>query len=117
MLTPEDLAYMRETQGEARPTEAALIRVTQGATPSGGRGETRADPVPIQVRLDGKEKAVPNVVAAVIGSAKAVKVTMDLVPVKVGYIIAVDSEEYQVITQPDPDRWATAQVIWTKRAK
>lgn len=116
-LTPDDLAFMRETQAEARPTEAELIRVTQGATASGGRGETRAEPVPVNVRLDGKEKAVPNVVAAVIGSAKAVKVAMDMVPVSVGDIIRVGTAEYQVITGSDPDEWATAQIVWAKRVK
>lgn len=117
LLTDEDLAFMRETQAEARPTAAELIRVTQGPTASGGRGNVRADPEPIQVRLDGQEKRVPNVVAAVIGSAKAVKVTMDMVEVGVGDIVRVDGEEYQVITGADPDRWATAQIVWTKRVK
>lgn len=117
LLTDDDLAFMRETQAEARPTEAELIRVTQGATASGGRGETRAAPVPVNVRLDGKEKAVPNVVAAVIGSAKAVKVAMDMVPVNVGDIIRVGTAEYQVITGSDPDEWATTQIVWAKRVK
>lgn len=117
MLTDDDLAFMRETQAEARPTEAQLIRVTQGASPSGGRGETRAEPVPVNVRLDGKEKAVPNVVAAVVGSAKAVKITMDLVAVKVGDIVKVGAAEYQLITEADPDEWVTAQVVWSKRVK
>lgn len=118
MLTEDELAFMRETQADARPTEAELVRVTQGRTPSGGRGNTYADPEPIRVRLDGQEKRVPNVVAAVIGSDKPVKVTMDMVDVRVGDIIRVaPGEEYQVITGADPDRWQTAQVVWTKRTK
>lgn len=117
MLTDDDLAYMRETQAETRPTEAGLIRMTQGTTPSGGRGNTAADPEPIQVRLDGKEKAVPQVVTALVGSAKAVKVVMDMVDVRVGDIIRVGATDYQVITDPDPDEWATALVVWTKKVK
>lgn len=117
MLTPDDLAYMRETQALARPTEASLVRITQGTTPSGGRGNTEAEPEPIQVRLDGKEKAVPQVVTALVGSAKAVKVVMDLVEVRVGDIIRVGATDYQVITDPDPDEWQTAQVVWTKKVR
>ena len=43
---------------------------------------------------------------------------MDMVEVRVGDIIRVSpGEEYQVITGADPDRWRTAQVVWTKRIK
>lgn len=118
LLTDADLAYMREVQSEARPTEAELIRQTQSTTPSGGRGNVPAAPEPIRVRLDGQEVNVPNVVASIVGSAKAVKVVMDMVEVRVGDIIRVlPGEEYQVITGADPDRWRTAQVVWAKRIK
>lgn len=118
MLSPEDLAYMRETQAEARPTAAELVRRTQGSTGSGGRTDSWADGEPIQVRLDGKETAIPAQVTALVGSAKAVKIVMDLVEVRSGDLIRVSPvEEYQVVTDGDPDQWATAQVVWTKRTK
>jgi hypothetical protein len=117
LLDAYDLAYMRETQAEARPTEAELVRMTQGTTPSGGRGNVPATPEPIQIRLDGKEKAIPQVVTALAGSAKPVKVVMDMVDVRGGDIIRVGATDYQVITDPDPDEWATALVVWTKKVK
>lgn len=118
MLSAEDLAYMRETQAETRPTEAELLRRVQGPTPSGGRADTWQDPEPIMVRLDGQEKNVPEKVTAVVGSGKAVKVVMDLVEVRSGDLIRVSPvEEYQVVTDGDPDQWATAQIVWTRRIK
>lgn len=117
MLDPEDLAFMRETQAEARPTPAELIRVTQGTTPSGGRGNNRAEPVPVNVRLDGRDQEVPAQVTALVGGGKAVKVTMDLVEVRSGDIIRVGVAEYQVVTDGDPDEWATAQVVWARQTK
>lgn len=119
LLDDDDLAYLRETQAEVRPTVAALVRITQGVTPSGGRGDVRAEPVPIRVRLDGQEQSsLPQAVAAVVGSAKAVKIAMDMLETRTGDIIWVSAtEEYQVITEPDPDRWRTAQIVWTKRVK
>lgn len=117
MLTPEDLAYMRETQAESRPTEAELVRVSQGITPSGGRGNVYAEPAPIQVRLDGREKEVPAQVTALVGGGKAVKVVMDLVEVRSGDILRVGPAEYQVVTDGDPDEWATAQVVWARQTK
>lgn len=117
MLTAEDLAMMRETQALARPTDAELVRVTQGTTPSGGRGNTYADPEPVKVRLDGREKEVPAQVTALVGGGKAVKVVMDLVEVRSGDIIRVGPAEYQVVTDGDPDEWATAQVVWTRQTK
>lgn len=116
MLTPEELAYMRETQTATRPTEAALVRRTQGTTPSGGRGSVDAEAVPVDVRLDGRESNVPPQVVAVVGGGQAVKVTMDLVEVRSGDLIRVSATEvYQVVTEADPDEWATAQVVWARR--
>ena len=118
MLEAEDLAFMRETQAEARPTTAELLRRVQGTTPSGGRVDGWQDPEPIQVRLDGRESNVPEKVTAIVGSGKAVKVTMDLVEVRSGDVIRVSPvEEYTVVTDGDPDEWATAQVVWTRRTK
>lgn len=117
MLTEADLAMMRETQALTRPTDAELVRVTQGTTPSGGRGNVEAEPEPIKVRLDGREKEVPAQVTAVVGGGKAVKIVMDLVEVRSGDIIRVGASEFLVVTDGDPDEWATAQVVWTRQTK
>lgn len=117
LLSPDDLAYMRETQADARPTEAQLRRRTQGATPSGGRADTWSEPVPVNVRLDGNESNVPATVVAAVGGGKAVRVTMDLVEVRSGDTLTIGQAVFQVVTDGDPDEWATAQVIWAKQIK
>lgn len=118
LLDPEDLAYLRETQSEARPTEAQLRRRLQGTTASGGRGDTYQDAEPVDIRLDGRAQNVPASVLAVIGSGRPIKVTMDLVEVQAGDLLEVtEVEAYQIVTEADPDRWATAQVVWAKRTK
>lgn len=118
MLDAEDLAFMRETQAETRPTPAELKRRVQGTSPSGGRVDTFQEPDPIQVRLDGQEKNVPDKVTALVGSGKAVKIVMDLVEVRSGDVVVVSpTEEYTVVTDGDPDQWATAQVVWSQRTK
>jgi hypothetical protein len=118
LLEPEDLAYMRETQAEARPTEAQLRRQTQGTSPSGGRTSGWSAPEPVAIRLDGTPSNVPAAVVAVLGSAKPVKITMDLVDVRDGDTLEVTATEvYTLVTEADPDRWATAQVVWAKRTK
>jgi hypothetical protein len=115
-LSEPELAYMRETQAEARPTEAGLRRRVQGTTASGGRADTYADPATVGVRLDGNEDNVPPQVLAAVGGAKPVKITMDLVEVRSGDTLTISaSEVYQIVTDPDPDEWATAQVVWAKR--
>lgn len=117
LLSPDDLAYMRETQADARPTEAQLRRRTQGPTPSGGRADAWGDPVPVNVRLDGNESNVPATVVAAVGGGKAVRVTMDLVEVRSGDTLTIGQAVFQVVTDGDPDEWATAQVVWAKQTK
>lgn len=117
LLTPEDLAYMRETQADARPTEAELRRRTQGTSASGGRVDTFSESEPIQVRLDGNELNVPPQVAGLVGTSKAVRITMDLVEVRSGDTITVGQSVFQVVTDGDPDEWATAQVVWAKQTR
>lgn len=118
MLDADDLAMMRETQAEARPTEAELARRVQGTSASGGRTDSFQDPEPIAIRIDGKETDVPAAVTAVLAGAKPIKITMDLVDVRSGDVITVSATEaYQVVTDADPDKWATAQIVWAKRTK
>lgn len=117
LLSAEDLAYMRETQAEARPTEAVYQQVTTVRTPTGGTTTGWGDPQPIDVRLDGTPDEVPEPVAARMDGGSLVKVTLDLVrDVRDGDRITVSATEaYEVITDGDPDRWATAQVIYARR--
>lgn len=118
MLSEAELAYMRETQAQDRPVEASLRRRVQGTSASGGRVDTFQAPELVAIRLDGKESNAPASVLAVIGGGKPIKITMDLVEVRSGDTLEVSATEvYQVVTDGDPDRWATAQVIWAKRIK
>jgi hypothetical protein len=116
LLTPEELAYLRQSQDDARPTPAVLRRRVQGTTASGGRANSYAADVPVTVRLDNTERRVPAQVTAIAGAGKAVKITMDLVECQSGDLIKVsETEVYEQVTDGDPDQWATAQVIWAKR--
>lgn len=118
LLEPEDLAYMRETQAEARPVPADLKRRVQGTTASGGRTDTYQTAEPVNIRLDGKPSRIPDRVAELVGTDQPVKITMDLVECRAGDVVAVTpTEEYVLVTDSDPDRWATAQVLWARRTK
>lgn len=114
-LDDADLAYMREVQAEHRPTAATLK--ARAETPDGMGGTTTTDAAdgdPIQVRLDGTAK-VPDHLAQQY-DVGLTKVVMDLVPVHAGDRIVVGpAEAYRVVSQGDPDRWATAQVVWAVR--
>lgn len=116
MLTDDELAYMRETQADARPVAAELSRRAQGTSASGGRTDAFQDPEPVDIRLDGRGLNVPPAVLATISSGKPIKITMDLVDVQEGDLLKVsDVETYRIVTPGDPDRWATAQVVWAVR--
>lgn len=117
MLTDAELAYMRETQAEARPTPATLERRVVARSPSGGQIDTWADPEPVDVRLDGAADDVPEAVASRYDVASLAKVTLDLVTdVRSGDRLTISPVEvYQIVTDGDPDRWATAQVVWANR--
>lgn len=116
MLSEDELAYMREVQAEARPVPASLKRRVQGTSPSGGRSDDFQDPEPVDIRLDGRAQNVPASVLAVVGGGRPIKVTMDLVDVQAGDLLEVSTVEvYRIVTEADPDRWATAQVVWAVR--
>lgn len=118
LLEPEDLAYMRETQAEARTVPADLKRRAQGITASGGRTDSWQAAEPVMIRLDGQPSRVPDRIAALVGTDQPVKITMDLVECRSGDIVAVSAtEEYVLVTDNDSDRWATAQVVWARRTK
>lgn len=119
LLTTEDLEYMRATQAEARPTTAGLRRAVVGRTPTGGSTTTWAAAESVTVRLDGSPDEVPQVVADRLEGGTAVQVSMDLaLDVRSGDRLEVTpTEVYQFVSDGNPDRWATAQVVWAKRVK
>lgn len=115
-LTPSELAYMRETQAEHRPTPADLT--TQTLTPDGAGGRTRVwgAPAPIAVRIDGQPDEIPANIADRFQGGTAYKITTDLVDIRAGDRLTVSATEvYEVVSDGDTDRWATAQVVWAQR--
>lgn len=117
MLTDAELAYMRETQAQARPTPATLSRRVTTRSPSGGQVDTWSEAEPVMVRLDGAADRIPAAIAARYDVAALAKVTMDITTdVRSGDRLTVTpTEVYQVVTDGDPDRWQTAQVVWANR--
>lgn len=116
LITDEDLAYMRETQAEARPTEATARIATPGG--SDGMGGTTAATLsaaqPIQVRLDDD----PDVPADMAGKydVPLVKMVTDLVDLPAGSRIDIPGKgSYTVVSTYVVTEWTTAQVIWAHR--
>lgn len=117
-LTGEELAYMRETQAEHRPTEAVLSRRVTTRTPSGGSSDTWQDAeAPIDVRISSAKDKVPEALAAKYGLAGLAKASLDLVlDVRSGDRLRVSpSESYEIVTDGEVDSWATAQTVWLNR--
>lgn len=119
MLTGEDLVYMRETQAQAREVPAVLTGWETGARDALGEpGRVSLPGVPLMVRLDGTPDVVPVSVAGRLTGGDAVKIVTDLVPVRAGDVLYVGTDEaYEVLTDGDPDRWATAQVVFGRRVR
>lgn len=116
MLTDADLAYMRSTQAEHRPTAAFLESFSRTPDGYGGTTEGWNSPGdPIMVRIDAGPDAIPAAVAARYDGPLAM-ITMDLIDVRAGSRVWVSATEvYQVVSEGDTDRWATAQRVVTKR--
>lgn len=117
MLSDEDLAYMRATAADARPTPADLLRRTATRTPTGGTAVGWGDPEPVMVRINGTPDEVPQPLADRFEGGTLVEVTMDLVlDVRAGDRLDVSpTERYEVISDGAPDAWATAQVVFARR--
>jgi hypothetical protein len=117
LLTPEELAYMRETQAEARPTEATLSRRESTRSPSGGTVDAWGEPQPLDVRIDSGKDKVPEPLAAKFGLAGLAKASLDLVhDVRSGDRLTVSpTEVYEVVTDGELDEWSTAQIVWLNR--
>lgn len=117
-LSAEELAYMRQTQAEHRPTEATLSRRTSVRTPSGGSTDTWVpDEAPVDVRISHAKDEVPEALAARYGMAGLAKASMDLVlDVRSGDRLTVSpTEVYEIVTDGEVDAWTTAQVVWMNR--
>lgn len=117
-LTADDLAYMRGTQDEARPTPATLVARTE--TPDGMGGQTTGDsaPVDVTIRVATNERRVPDAILAANVGATVVIITLDLVPVQQGDHIEVSADEtYEVVSDGDTAEWTTAQQVYAVRRK
>lgn len=116
-LTDEELAYMRSTQAEHRPTEATLARRVTTRSPSGGSVDTWDDEQPVQVRIDAAKDKVPEALAARYPIAGLAKVSMDLaLDVRSGDRLTVSpTQVYEVVTDGEVDEWTTAQIVWVNR--
>lgn len=113
-LTDEDLAYMRETQAEHRPTQATLVRRTETPDGMGGTTYTNGEPTPVAIRVAQAED-VPEVLADRYG-AGIVTITMDLAIVTSGDRITVSpTEAYEVVSDGAIGEWTTAQVVLAVR--
>lgn len=116
-LSPEELAYMRQTQAEARPRAADLVRVDRGRTPTGGQVAVLTDPEPTRVRVSSGPEAVPQVIAARYERDTLATITLDmLADVRDGdSIVMGPTEAYEVVSVGTTDEWATAQQVIARR--
>lgn len=117
LLNPDDLAFMRETQAEARPTAADLRAATPGGSDAmGGRTDaTLGDPQPVQVRIYRNLNLQGSVTPAELGDrygSSLVKVTADLVAIPEGSTITTAGHRYQVVSGNTVQAWSTATVVW-----
>jgi hypothetical protein len=117
LLDDADLAYMRDTQGEAMPTTATLK--TQAAptrTALGGRVQTPDDDeVSVAIRID-NDPNPPENLATEFG-IHLVRITCPVATlVNTGDLFTVSSTEtYRVVSHGDTDPWTTAQRLWAVR--
>lgn len=125
LLTQADLAYMRETQAESRPTTLVLQRIRSQRSASGD--STRA-PVGVaellQARVWDTPDEVPQALADRFEGGTLVKMSIDIVPdVRSGDLLATATPDgslgvdpsYVLVSDGEPDEWATAQIVWARR--
>lgn len=108
---------MRETQALARPTQATLRPRTSVRTPTGGTTTGYGDGDLVDVRIHAAADELPIALASRFGTATPHKIVMDLVrDVRDGDRVEVSpTEVYEVVTDGDPDAWATAQIVYAHR--
>lgn len=113
-LNDEDLAYMRETQAEHRPTLASLRARAEVPDGMGGTTTTEGDPQPIAIRVSQADD-VPEAIADRYGVG-VVTITMDLAVVTSGDSITVSpTEKYEVVSDGAVGAWTTAQQVYAVR--
>lgn len=114
-LDAEDLAYMRETQAEHRPTAATHQRRAETPDGMGGTDTSDGEPEPVQVRISPADLTRTQSLADQYG-AGIVDVTMDLVTVQAGDTITVSpTEVYEVVSDGAIGEWTTAQNVLAVR--
>lgn len=120
LLSAEDLAYMRGTQAEARPTAVLLQRIGKART-AGGEYERVAVGVtePLQARIWDTPDEIPQQLADRYEGGTLVKLSLDMVlDVRAGDLIQVPPSpqaRYELVSEGVPDEWATAQLVWAVR--
>lgn len=113
-LTADDLAYMRETQAEHRPTQAELVPRTETRDGMGGTTTTPGAAQPVAIRV-ARAEGVPEAIASRYGPS-TLTITMDLVTVTSGDAIQVSpTEAYEVVSDGALTAWTTAQVVLAVR--
>lgn len=117
LLSSDELAYMRATQAEARPTPATLQRRLTTRTPTGGSVVGWGVAVPIDVRVKQAPDEVPPMLASRYEGGTLSKITLDLVhDVRDGDRVTVSAVEvYEVVSEGAPGAWTTAQIVWARR--
>lgn len=114
LLSPEDLAYMREEQTHTRPTAATLTPRSEVSDGMGGTTTTAGVGQPVGIRVSQADK-VPEVLAERYGVG-VVSITLDLVTVTTGDTIAVSADEvYEVVSDGAIGAWTTAQQVLAVR--
>lgn len=115
MLTPEEIQSMRETQDEARPTEAVFRSRTETPDGMGGTVTAPGGPVDVTVRIV-TAKNVPATIAQSRLGSTILTITMDLMLTRPGDTITVsEDEKYEVVSDGSLAEWTTAQRVYAVR--
>jgi hypothetical protein len=126
LLTPDDLAYMRETQDDARPTIVTHWPRAVTRTPGGGTESTHTQGRAVRVRIDAAPDEVPQTLADRYQGGTLCKIVCPLgLDVRDGdqfrhagtlpETTTTITTTYEVVTDGEQDTWATAQIVWARR--
>lgn len=115
MLTDDEIAYMRETQDEARPTRAVFRSRVETPDGMGGADITPGEPVPVTIRV-AAARNVPDSIAQSRQGSTILTVTMDLALCRPGDTLTVTpDEEYEIVSDGSIAEWTTAQRVYAVR--
>lgn len=119
LLTDRDLAYMRATQAEARPTPVLLQRFAAGRGPGGDSVRLPlGEPIQMLARIWDEPDEQPQVLADRYEGGTLSKIALDMVlDVRAGDRIWVDgtTRVWTIVSEGEPDAWSTAQPVWARR--